>query len=259
MDKVHQLTIETPFQVGDVHIYLLEGNAISLVDAGVNTESAWLSLKKQLKALHFLPTDIDQIILTHHHPDHIGLVEKFPGAKILGHPYVNDWLRQDPQFLQNYEQYYMNFLPKMGVPEVLYSKLDNMKDLLYYSGKGRIDSSIKEGDFLPGHEDWRVIETKGHAESHLSFFREKDGFFIGGDHLLKNISPNPIIEAPYFDQKEASKPLLEYRNSLKKCLSLDIDRVLPGHGRIFTEVENYINHQLTSQEKRANKVLTWGI
>lgn|SRR5690625_864267 len=257
VERVHQLTIPTPFYIGDVHIYLIVGEVISLIDAGVKTEAAWNSLKLQLSKLNYNPEDIGQIFLTHHHPDHIGLVEKFPNAKIIAHNYVDYWLKQDKQFLSSYEQYYKVLLAKTGVPKVLHNKIDDIKSLLYFSGKGRLDLAINEGDKLPGHEDWQVVATKGHAQSHLSFYREKDGLFIGGDHLLLNTSPNPIIEAPYFDQTERPKPLLQYRKNLNKCLQLDITSVLPGHGKIFSEVDEYIKFQLSSQEKRANKVLDW--
>lgn len=251
MKNIHQLTVPTPFHIGDVHIYLMTDDAVSLVDAGVKTKEAWKILEKQLKILGFLPEDIEQIFLTHHHPDHTGLIEKFPKAKIIAHPYVDFWLQQDSSFINHYEQYYKDLLTKMGVPKELHYKIDNLHSLLYFSGKGKLNLTLKEGDSLPGHGDWQVIETKGHAQSHLSFYRKADGAFISGDHLLLNTSPNPIIEAPYFDQIKRAQPLLEYRNSLKKCLDLKINYVLPGHGKIFTKVEDYIKFQLISQEKRA--------
>src|SRR5690625_7231272 len=115
--------------------------------------------------------------------------------------------------------------------------------------------TLQDGDQLPGHEKWRVIETKEHSQSHISFFREEDGLFIGGDHLLYNMSPNPIIEPPYTDEKERSKPLLQYRQNLKKCASLNIKTVLPGHGKTFSHVNEYVDKQLQEQEKRAKRVL----
>src|SRR5690625_6240969 len=75
---IHQLTLPTPFAVGDVHVYLIKGDMLSLVDAGVKTKEAWESLTHQLKQLGYRPEDIEQLILTHHHPDHIGLIEEFP-------------------------------------------------------------------------------------------------------------------------------------------------------------------------------------
>src|SRR5690625_7308796 len=69
------------------------------------------------------------------------------------------------------------------------------------------------------------------------------------------MSPNPIIEPPYTDDKERSKPLLQYRQNLKKCASLNIKTVLPGHGKTFSHVNEYVDKQLQEQEKRAKRVL----
>lgn len=79
---ISQITIPTPFAVGDVHVYLIKGDTLSLVDAGVKTKRAWEAVQTQLKELGYFPSDIEQIILTHHHPDHIGLID-FLELKVL--------------------------------------------------------------------------------------------------------------------------------------------------------------------------------
>lgn len=105
-DTIHQLTIPTPFAVGDVHVYLLKGDVLSLVDAGVRTKEAWEALVLQLKQLGYSPNDIEQHILTHHHPDHIGLVGEFPRAhSIVGHSFNEPWLTKDESFFNRYEQF----------------------------------------------------------------------------------------------------------------------------------------------------------
>lgn len=254
MKDVIQLTVPTPFQIGDVHLYLIKGDALSLVDAGVKTVEAWKALSYQLNKLGIQANDIEQIFLTHHHPDHIGLIEKFPRANIIAHPYVDFWLTRNESFFQKYEQFYKQLLVQTGVPESFYIIIDQLRSPLRYAGEGKLASKLAEGDVLPGHEEWEVIETQGHAQSHLSFYRKKDGLFIGGDHLLYRTSPNPLLEPPYVDQTVRAKPLLQYRANLKKCLLLDIKQILPGHGPTFANVESYIHLQFKQQEKRAQKV-----
>lgn len=256
LDKtISQLTIPTPFAVGDTHVYLIKGDILSLVDAGVKTKEAWEALKSQLKELGYYPNDIEQIILTHHHPDHIGLIEQFPRAEhIVAHKNVDLWLTRDEPFFQHYENFFKEFFIACGVPKRFESELNNLRAPLQYAGEGKLTAMLDEGDVLPGHEDWQVIETKGHAQSHLSFLRESDGTFIGGDHLLHHISPNPLLEPPHDGAKEREKPLLQYRANLLKCLSLGIKMVLPGHGDSFSDVETLIPVRLEKQEQRANKV-----
>lgn len=255
-DTIHQITIPTSFAVGDVHVYLLKGDVLSLVDAGVKTKDAWEALTYQLKKIGYTPEDIEQHILTHHHPDHIGLIGEFPrAASIVGHAFNEPWLTKDRTFLQQYISYFKEYFTSWGVPSIYLKQVDTMKDSVFSFGDGELTTIIQEGDVLPGHAEWQVIETKGHAQSHVSFFRESDGTFIGGDHLLSHITPNPIMEPPYNGESERSKALLQYRSNAKKCLDLGIDMVYPGHGNVFSNVEELIPAQLASQEKRANKVL----
>lgn len=256
--SIQQLTIPTPFPVGDVHMYLLKGDTLSLVDAGVKTRDAWNVLKTQLKRTGYHPRDIEQIILTHHHPDHTGLVEAFPRAdSIVAHPDVDIWLRKDKAFFQRYENFFKTYYIRWGVPRDYIASLDKLRAPLQYAGEGEVTTFIEEGGYLPGHADFRVIDTKGHAQTHLSFLREEDGELIAGDHLLPHMASNPLLEAPYANEKERPKPLLQYRANLKKCLELDIQTVYPGHGHIFSDFHTLIPERLKKQEDQAKKLLAF--
>jgi len=252
---IHQLTLPTPFAVGDVHVYLIKGDILSLVDAGVKTKEAWESLQHQLKQVGYRPEDIEQLILTHHHPDHIGLIEEFPRLHhISAHKHVDVWLQRDEAYLQKYEHFFRDFYALTGVPSRFDYLFENMRKPLRYSGQGVVTNPLREGDLIPGHEQWQVINTKGHAQTHVSLFNEHDGRLIGGDHLLANTSPNPLLEAPYGNQVDREKPLLQYRANLRKCLALDIHTVYPGHGALITDPEELIQKRLNRQEYHANKV-----
>ncbi|WP_047985376.1 MBL fold metallo-hydrolase [Ornithinibacillus californiensis] len=252
---IHQLTVPTPFAVGDTHVYLLKGDTLSLIDAGVRTEDAWTALVEQLKEIGYKPSDIEQIILTHHHPDHTGLINRFERVNhIVGHRNVEPWLTRDEDYFNHFEAFYINYFEENGVPKRFRSHLFKLREQLKWAGEGELTNTIGEGNVLPGHPEFQVIETKGHAQSHVSFLGN-DGTFIGGDHLLHHISPNPIMEPPAVGGKERPKPLLQYRANLEKCLTLDIGVVLPGHGKIFTDVEAVVSRVLSKQESRANKVL----
>ncbi|HLR01387.1 MAG TPA: MBL fold metallo-hydrolase [Virgibacillus sp.] len=256
--SIQQLTVPTPFSVGDVHAYLLKGETLSLIDAGIKTSEAWRALKTQLKACGYLPRDIEQIILTHHHPDHTGLIDQFPRVKtIAAHPEVNIWLKKDKAFLQRYEHFFKTAFTHWGVPEHYVSSLDKQRLSLQYAGNGEVTDIIQEGDCLPGHPDFHVFETKGHAQTHLSFLRKDDGAFFAGDHLLPHIASNPLMEAPYNPKDNRPKPLLQYRRNLRKCLNLPIQTVYPGHGAIFSDFHTLIAKRLKKQENQANKLLTF--
>ncbi|MDC3414473.1 MBL fold metallo-hydrolase [Aquibacillus sp. 3ASR75-11] len=255
---IHQLTVPTPFPVGDVHLYLLEGDMLTIVDAGVKTKEAWEALLVQLKEIGYTPADVEQVILTHHHPDHIGLVDQFPKVKgIYGHTNNDYWLTRDEAFFQRYQTFFEELYERSGVPDSYKKFLQTLRAPLKFAGEGKLSGCLVEGDFLPGHADWSVIETPGHAQSHLSFFRESDGVLLAGDHLLHHISSNPLLEPPIDPSNERPKPLLQYRDAMKKCLQYDITTVYPGHGPYFSDVRNLIDIRLEKQEQRAGKVLSF--
>ncbi|WP_347862804.1 MBL fold metallo-hydrolase [Salimicrobium sp. PL1-032A] len=253
-DTVCTITVPTPYAVGDVHLYILKGNKTTLIDAGVRTEEAWTAFVRQLSEYGMKPEDIQQVILTHHHPDHIGLVEFLPNVNLVAaHKESLPWLTRDGSFVSTYLSFFRDFYTRNGVPEKLVGRLDHFHEKLNDFPYIEVSDTLEEGDLLPNHPEWSVIETPGHAQGHLSFFRKEDGTFIGGDHLLEHISPNPIIEPP-FTASERAKPMLQYRSSLEKLKTIDIRRVLPGHGKVFHNAGEVIDKRLRQQEDRAEKV-----
>lgn len=126
-----------------------------------------------------------------------------------------------------------------------------VKQSYTYSCTSHVDEIIKEGDRLSGHEHFLVMETPGHAQSHLSFLDERTGNFIGGDLLLTTISSNPLMEAPY-EGEERQKSLLQYKASLNRLLRLPIKTIYPGHGQLITSHHELIEERFKKQEKRAN-------
>ena len=72
---IHRLAIPTPFAVGRVNTYLIEDDPLTLVDSGPNSGRALDELQGQLHEHGHSIEDIELIIVTHQHIDHIGLVE----------------------------------------------------------------------------------------------------------------------------------------------------------------------------------------
>lgn len=254
-EQIIKLTMPTPFAVGDVNVYLIKGDALSLIDAGVNTTVAWESFQFQLAQHGFIPEDIDQVILTHHHPDHIGLLESLPdNIPIYAHPYAKPFLENNQIFFEQYDQFYKQLFKEFGMKGDFNEKLALLKAPLRYASHRALTYEINEGDKIPGLPNWNILYTPGHAQSHLSFFREQDGILIAGDHLLATISSNPLLEPAINPIDARPKPQLQYNQSLKKLLDYKINLVYTGHGGAINRAQPLIERRLDRQHARALQV-----
>jgi len=253
---LYKLTVPTPFAVGDVNLYLIKGDILTLIDAGVKTKEAWHHFTKQLAELHIEPHDIKQVILTHHHPDHVGLLD-FLGenTEIVGHPFNQPWISKDPVFLSKHDEFFSDLFMETGIDLAFRNYVTTLRQPLRYSCTRSLTAEIRVGSSLRGLPEWEVIETPGHAQSHLAFYRKCDGLLIGGDLLLATISSNPLIEPPQLGQSERPKPQLQYNESLRKLLTLDISRVITGHGDDIIDVHHLVTTRLERQKERAYSVL----
>jgi glyoxylase-like metal-dependent hydrolase (beta-lactamase superfamily II) len=76
---IHRLRIPTPFAVGRVNCYLLADEPLTLIDTGPNSGKSLDELQHQLEDLGHAIEDLELIVITHQHIDHLGLVEILAG------------------------------------------------------------------------------------------------------------------------------------------------------------------------------------
>ena len=89
---------------------------------------------------------------------------------------------------------------------------------------------------------WQVIETPGHAPSHVCLHQPERRLLISGDHLLGRVSQ-------YFDVGYTPDPVGEFLHSLDVVDALDARLALAGHARPFTDVAGHIeaNRELVAE------------
>ena len=252
--NINKIVIPTPYPVGDVNAFLVKGDALTLFDAGPKTEEAYEAIKWGIRAAGYDMKDVEQVVLTHHHPDHAGWVDAFPQADILGHEYVDYWMRQEPDFLEYHTQFYMQELEKQNVPQSIIKNIVQVRGELELFGSRPLTSFLKEGDEVPGHLGLKVYETPGHAQSHLIFLDEQSRQCIGGDLLLEKVSSNPLVEPPISLEGDRPHSLLQYNASLQKLSDLNVSTLYTGHGGEVHNVRELVEERLAKQQARALKV-----
>lgn len=222
---IAKLTLPTPFPVGDVNAYLIKGDRLTLVDAGTKTEESWKSFKAQLADLKLKPEDIEQVILTHDHPDHVGMLDYVsPDLDVHGHHLNERWINRNPEFEKEQKEFYEKFFLQLAIPgQYFVPSMKVMKKTLVFSCNRSLTGTIQENDIPPALPGWKVIETPGHAQSHIVLLREKDGTMIAGDTILAGISPNPILEPPLPAKRTGRSHWSNITSHLKNCSSTRLD------------------------------------
>ncbi len=247
-EDIYQLKLPVPFPLKFVASYLVPGErGWTVIDPGFDYPEArdvW-----ELRAAEVgldLDEGIEEIIVTHLHPDHIGLakwmqdrssapvsmLEKEIGnARILWNPN-----RDTGEFVQ--------FLLRNGMPEDVARPTAETTDL----GVRVPDeiTAIQPGDGMTvGDGRFRAVHTPGHTDHHFMLHDARRRVLIAGDHLLLKITPN-IGLWPY----TKPRPLERYMDCLEDLRALEADTVLPGHGPLFHDMEGRIGELLAHHEER---------
>ncbi|WLR60412.1 MBL fold metallo-hydrolase [Guptibacillus hwajinpoensis] len=253
---VLSMTVPTPFAVGPVNCFLIKGDVLTLVDTGPRTPETQRELNEQLKNHGYAFEDIEQVVLTHHHPDHIGLVGGMMerGVRVLGHWKNDRWLQMSDSFLKENDTFMTSIYREAGVADQYFDHARDTRDYLAFTDRAKCDIHLSEGDAVPGCSEWTVMETPGHAQSHISLWHKETGTMIAGDHLIKKISSNPLLEPPYVKGTERPKPLIQQRDSYRKTLDAHLQYVYTGHGEPILNPDDLIKERLRKQEERSDKV-----
>ncbi len=228
--KIYRIPIENfPGHITFIHL-IIDGE-ISLVDLGLDSKKARDDLRKGLEIINrqfnqrVNLKDIKNIIITHGHPDHFGMLkwEKLAGRKIYIHRWDNVLFgrlngRVDRVFLG-----IKKFLKESGVEEKLQEEILNE----YHSTKhhfefNRFDYEVIElEDGMEIINGYRIYHTPGHSPGEICL--KVDGFLFLGDHILSDITPHQS-STTYM----TGVGLTYYFDSLEKIIRLTKENNLYG-------------------------------
>lgn len=248
---VYPIRIPTPFAVGDVYSYLINDEKKVLVDCGHKADEPYELVKKHLKELGLGIADIDEIWLTHGHPDHFGQAARLAdesGATVCGHT------KERANFAGNDDgELFEAFFRAHLIPKDQINLMVEQLDWLQQFQLPISPEWIGDGDTLSsGALSFYVKHTPGHAPGHLTFHSDTDysntEIIFGGDILLEHISTNALINFDP-DTGARNKSLLQYRNSLQWIRTLK-GLILPGHGKFITNITQVADHHLNDHLQR---------
>ena len=262
MTDIHLLRVPTPFLVGRVNCYLIEDDPLTLVDTGPNSGTSLDSLERALAEHRVRIEDLERIVLTHQHMDHVGLLQvitRRSGAEVAAWAPLGRWLADYSAAAAADDEYAQAVMARHGVPQDLSIVLAAMSAAFRaYGSSGHVTHPLEPGDRLAfAGRALTVHHRPGHSPSDTVFFDEERQLLIGGDHLLPHISSNPLIARPLTCNTAGGrpKPLVDYIASMRATREMPVELVLPGHGEPVTDHAGLIDERLRMHERRAGKIL----
>ncbi len=288
---LHQL--QTPMNTPGLPFvmpYLFEyPEGLVLFDAGYGTKSATRALEEELKNLGYKISDINMFLVSHAHPDHLGMVswlkEKVPHISLVMHKKEKEWLKDRWFKDNNWEERSNLWLLKHGITQEeididnsgesdgknngsklnfkrVYGQLKNMLSDQNSDGNWRKtfemntlpDRTLEDGEIVE-FGDWRLesIWTPGHTPGHLCLYEASNKVMLTGDHVLPRITPNVSLHVE--DENTQRSPLAEYMSSLKKVAAFGGILGLPAHEYNIENLSNRCDFLVHHHHERLEEIL----
>ncbi|MGB2711018.1 MAG: MBL fold metallo-hydrolase [Conexibacter sp.] len=262
---IHCLPIPTPFLVGRVNCYLIEDAPLTLVDCGPNSGKALDELEQALAARGHAVEDLELIVITHQHIDHIGLVEvlaRRSGAEVAALDRLQSYLGDYRRATELDDEFAVALMLRHGIPAEVAQALRSVSSAFRGWGSGTtVTQPLADGSRLDLRDrSLEVLHRPGHSPSDTVFWDERRGLLLGGDHLIKHISSNPLVARPLpgdepADERARPQALRTYIASLQATRELPAQLVLSGHGEPVLDHRALIDERLALTERRARKIL----
>jgi glyoxylase-like metal-dependent hydrolase (beta-lactamase superfamily II) len=256
---IRLMRIPTPFQVGRVNTYLLEDQPLTLVDSGPNSGKALDELERQLQALGHRIEDIELVIVTHQHIDHLGLVDivaKRSGAEVAAIDVAVPFMENFGGDAERDDEEAAALMRRHGISEEVVTALRQVTgSFRAWGSKVKVTRPLRDGELLELRDRKLEVQHRpGHSPSDTIFWDADRRILIAADHLIKHISSNPLISRPLDGSADRTQALVTYLESLKLTRELPAEIVLSGHGEPITDHVELIDQRLALHQRRAEKL-----
>jgi glyoxylase-like metal-dependent hydrolase (beta-lactamase superfamily II) len=256
---IHRLAIPTPFAVGRVNVYLIDDQPLTLVDAGPNSGTSFDELQRGLAGLGHSLEDIELVVLTHQHIDHLGLVSLVAarsGADVAAIDAAVPFVESFAAEAQADDDFARDVMLRHGIPPEVVTALQSVSQAFRaWGARVEVTRVLHDGEELRLRDRTLHVHYRpGHSPSDTIFHDRERRILIAADHLLAHISSNPLITRPRDGSVERPQALVAYLESLRKTREIDVELVLPGHGDPITDHRALIDERIELHRRRADKI-----
>jgi glyoxylase-like metal-dependent hydrolase (beta-lactamase superfamily II) len=246
-EGVYQLKVPVPFPLVFVSVYLVEGyDGWTIIDTGYDYLKGRKVWEKGTRQVGLdLKRDVERIVVTHFHPDHLGLarwLQEWSGPPVY---MLEDGIQHSREVWNDPDHAsFAEHLIGGGMDQALAERAAaQMRARLSLPGE---ILPLQEGEKIElGAGVARVLHAPGHADYQVMLHDEGRKVLFAADHVMLEITPNIGL---WPDTK--GRPLARYLESLSSLRGLDADLVLPGHGPLFHDFNGRVDELLLHHEER---------
>jgi glyoxylase-like metal-dependent hydrolase (beta-lactamase superfamily II) len=260
--SVETISLPTPFSIGDVNVYLIDSEPLTLFDSGPLYQPAYDALEEALGRRGRRVEDLGLVVLTHQHFDHVGLAATLhrKGARIAALSPLADRMERFEDSVRAEDRFAVGVMGSVGVPEELIQEIASVASRYWRYGESvEVADRLEDGDVLSLGDRQLVVQHRpGHSPTDTVFVDVESGEAIVGDHLLLTISSNPVAHRPASgseDPAEREPALIAYLDSLRRTRDLDLQMVWPGHRKPIDDPRPLIDKRIVLHERRAETIL----
>lgn len=257
---VFQAMLPLPFALRIVNIYLLRGpRGWTVIDTGIHTHAGEAAWRQIFKTLDFTPAQIEQIVLTHVHPDHVGMAGWLTtlAAEVNHSIPVYASPREDQQMERVWrnpsaEENFGAWLLQGGMPLEMAQEVGrHMGDThtMTLPHPPPLTHLLPESMIEMGGRSFRAIHAPGHSDGQLLFYDADEKMILSGDQVLMKITPN----IGKWSQSDPD-PLGNFLDSLEALQSLAVRVALPGHKELIRDWAGRIGEILDHHAHRLEQV-----
>lgn len=224
------LQLPLPYPITpSLNAYLLERpDGLMLVDCGTAIPPGWEALAHAFAEAGARLDDLALLVTTHPHTDHAALAATVVERTGCRHARLDAPLSQLEKMRDHWlpAAERMRIVRELGVPE----EVREVWIEAHMAGDGYAhppvdDVLLRPGDLLPSAiGDWEVLTAAGHSTSMLALWNAERRWLLSGDLVLPT-------SFQYFEWGHLPDPYATHLTSLRRALALDVDLLLPGHGR----------------------------
>jgi glyoxylase-like metal-dependent hydrolase (beta-lactamase superfamily II) len=261
-DRIHCIAVPTPFLVGRVNCWLIEDEPLTLIDTGPNSGKSLDELSRAIEALGHSIAELQRIVITHQHMDHLGLLEilsRRSGAEVAAFHQLGPYLENFSSAATADDEFAMALMLRHGVPADVATALGSVgASFRAFGSSGRVTRPLHDGDRLEFRDrTLQALHRPGHSPTDTVFWDSERRILIGGDHLLAHISSNPLLSRPLDGEPSTGRPhaLLRYMASMRATRELPAEVVLTGHGEPVLDHAALIDERFRMHQRRARKLL----